>query len=209
MKIDLPEHERALYILKTRGPGSVKELAGEMNVTVEGARFHLLKLEKEGLVESESVVEGRGRPKQIWSLTDKGNNRFPDAHADLTAHLIDMMRKTLGQEAVDRVIEANREDIMQRYAEELKGVESLEERVAGLAEIRSREGYMAEYEQDKEGFLLIENHCPICSAAQTCQGFCRAELQTFRKIIGDGATVERTEHIIEGARRCAYRIRPV
>lgn len=206
MKNELPDSERAVSILKTKGPKSVKELAAEMNITTEGARFHLMKLEKEGLVKSESVAEGRGRPKQIWSLTEKGHDRFPDAHADLTANLINMMRETLGQNAVDDVIRTHEQKTLSRYSQELEDTDTLEERVGKLAEIRSQEGYMAEYEEDEEGFILIENHCPICTAAKACQGFCRAELNIFQEVLGDEVEVERTEHIIKGARRCAYRI---
>src|SRR5260370_300875 len=54
--------------------------------------------------------------------------------------------------------------------------------------------------------LLAENHCPICAAASTCQGLCREELSLFRAVLGDKARVERTDHILAGARRCAYRI---
>lgn len=208
MNSNLPEDQRALSILKTQGPQSVKALSGEMNITVEGARFHLMKLEKEGLVESESVAEGRGRPKQIWSLTQKGHDRFPDAHADLTANLIGVMRQKLGQQALDSVIEANEKKTLSRYREELKEADNLGERVEKLADIRSREGYMAEYEQKDGGYLLVENHCPICTAAKSCQGFCRAELNIFQEVLGDEAKVERVEHIIKGARRCAYRITP-
>ena len=33
---------------------------------------------------------------------------------------------------------------------------------------------MAEVEpQDDGSLLLIENHCPICAAATSCQSFCR------------------------------------
>lgn len=209
MNNKLPDHERAVSILKTEGPKSVKDLADEMGITTEGVRFHLMKLEKKGLVESESEAEGRGRPKQIWSLTEKGHNRFPDAHADLTANLIDMMRKTLGQNAVDDVIETHEKKTLSRYNKELEDADTLEDRVEKLAEIRSREGYMAEYKKDEEEFLLIENHCPICTAAKACQGFCRAEHNIFQEVLGDDVKVERTEHIIKGARRCAYRIIPL
>ena len=37
-------------------------------------------------------------------------------------------------------------------------------------------------------------------------GFCRAELDTFREVLGPDASVEREEHIVQGDRRCAYRI---
>ena len=206
MENRLPDNEKVLRILKTRGPQPVSLLAKEMNVTTEGARFHLLKLEKEGLIQATTEAKGRGRPKHIWSLTEKGHNCFPDAHAELTVRLIAKMRETLGQEAVDRVIEAKQQSGIEVYSMEMKGLTDLESKVAKLAEIRDREGYMAEYEKDEEGYLLIENHCPICTAAKLCQGFCRAELNTFRSVLGDDVKVDRVSHIISGARRCAYRI---
>ena len=65
---------------------------------------------------------------------------------------------------------------------------------------------MAEWRKDGDGFLLLENHCPICTAATACQGFCRSELKIFRDALGADVAVERVEHILAGARRCAYRI---
>ena len=47
------------------------------------------------------------------------------------------------------------------------------------------------------------------AAAAICQGFCRSELDAFRRILGPGCRVERTDHILAGARRCAYRITEV
>jgi predicted ArsR family transcriptional regulator len=58
----------------------------------------------------------------------------------------------------------------------------------------------------KGAFLLTENHCPICAAATQCQGFCTAEIDLFRKVLGPGVQIDREEHIVSGARRCAYRI---
>ena len=61
---------------------------------------------------------------------------------------------------------------------------------------------MASVTQDaRESFLLVENHCPICAAAAACQGLCRSELAIFRAVLGDDVTVERTDHILAGARR--------
>ena len=77
------------------------------------------------------------------------------------------------------------------------------------ARIRREEGYMAEWTRAEDGaLLLVENHCPICAAARTCQGLCRDELSLFREILGDDVEVERTEHLLSGARRCAYRVAP-
>jgi predicted ArsR family transcriptional regulator len=83
----------------------------------------------------------------------------------------------------------------------------IEERVAALAKLRREEGYMADWSAEADGsFRLIENHCPICAAATLCQGFCRDELELFRETLGPDVVVEREEHILADARRCAYRV---
>ena len=56
------------------------------------------------------------------------------------------------------------------------------------------------------GFLFVENHCPVCAAATACQELCRSELMVFRAVLGTDVTVERIDHLLAGARRCAYRI---
>ncbi|MDR6783430.1 putative ArsR family transcriptional regulator [Pedobacter africanus] len=200
---------RFLMLLKTRGPLTATEIAKELNITTEGARLQLLKLTEEGLIQSVNESKGVGRPTQYFSLTELGNKGFPDTHAELTVKLIQLMKETLGEEALQSVISAGEERAKQRYQQQLNQNHSLEERIKTLAEIRSREGYMAEYSKDDKGYLLVENHCPICAAAKICQGFCTSELNTFKFILGNDVSVTRVNHIIAGDRRCAYRIVPV
>lgn len=209
MQIKFPDNERAIWLLKTKGPSTLLSLAEAMNVTTEGARFQLQKLAGEGFVTSASESKGRGRPKQIWSLTALGNARFPDTHADLAVKLIEKTRELLGEAAVDTIIEANRIETQNKYCNAVADTKNLEERIKILAELRDNEGYMANYTKEEDGFMLIENHCPICAAAASCVGFCKAELTTFQSVIGDSANVERTDHILQGARRCAYKITPL
>nr|WKN39702.1 transcriptional regulator [Tunicatimonas sp. TK19036] len=199
--------DQILMLLKTQGPMTAAAVAKELTITSEGARLQLTQLGQEGLVRTHKEVQGVGRPKQFYQLTSAGHARFPDTHADLTLQMITHIRDTLGPTALDRVIEAREAEVQQRYHQEMAGQETLEDRVHKLSEIRSREGYLAEVRQEEDTFLLIENHCPICEAATHCQGFCRSELNTFRQVLGKNVSVERTEHIVKGARRCAYRIK--
>jgi predicted ArsR family transcriptional regulator len=201
-----PAGERLLVLLKTRGPQTAGELGAALGVTAEAARQQLVRLSAEGLVEATARPRGVGRPAQRWALTEKGHARFPDAHAELTVGLLRAVRSELGEEALDRLIAARAAEALAGYSAALTGAKDLGERVARLAEMRSREGYMAECRRDGDGYLLVENHCPICAAATACQGFCRAEREVFEKALGGGVTVERTEHIVGGDRRCAYRV---
>jgi len=61
----------------------------------------------------------------------------------------------------------------------------------------------------EEGYWFIENHCPICAAARRCQNFCRSELQLFQSLFAEQASVTREDYILDGARRCSYRITPL
>src|SRR5438270_2824597 len=201
-----PAADRFLVLLKTRGPQTAADLGTAAGVTGEAARQQLVRLAADGLVVATAEPRGVGRPAQVWGLTEAGNARFPDAHAELTAQLIRSIRTELGEAVLDRLIEARSAESRAAYAAALEGAGDLGERVARLAEARTREGYMAECRAEGGGYVLVENHCPICVAATECQGFCRAELDTFRAVLGRDTSVERTEHIVQGDRRCAYRI---
>lgn len=200
--------ESILLALKQRGPQTAKTLAGQLSMTTMGIRQHLANLRDKGLViEAEETKQGRGRPVKPWRLTAKANQRFPDAHAQMTVDLIASVRDVFGKEAMDKLIDNRTQQTMVHYQQTLDKQSSLGKKVQALAKLRSEEGYMAEaIKEDSKTWLLVENHCPICAAAQTCQGFCRSELETFQHLFKPLAKVERTDHILQGARRCAYSI---
>lgn len=198
--------DRLLMLLKTRGPQTAADLGAVLAITGEAARQQLLKLAGDGLVEATAEVRGVGRPSQVWRLTASGHARFPDTHAELTVQLIHTVKTVLGEEALERLITVREQETRATYTAALEGAVDLQERIARLSAMRNREGYMAEWRVESDGYLLIENHCPICAAATACQGLCRAELDLFREVLGAETTVTRVDHILAGARRCAYRI---
>nr|WP_235508083.1 metalloregulator ArsR/SmtB family transcription factor [Variovorax sp. Root434] len=204
--------DRILSTLKTRGALGIPDIAKVLNVTVEAVRQQMAKLQAEGWVDAESRSSGRGRPTQIWRLTGEGHKRFPDTHAEMTVQMISAVISVFGEKGMDQLIAAREAAMRANYAEAMRGARSLESRLARLAEIRNREGYMAEFRPDEQGpgdgFLFIENHCPICTAARACTGFCRSELQLFNEVLGPDVAVSRVEHVLAGARRCSYRVEP-
>lgn len=204
---DNRSQDRILFQLKTRGPQTAADVGTRLDMTPAGARQHLLKLEAANLVESESHREGRGRPRQYWRLTERGHARFPDRHSELTLDLLRSVRELFGDRGLERLIEYREQVSIADYRKFVGTERSLRKKLNALAQIRSREGYMASVSEDVgESFLFVENHCPICAAAAACQGLCRSELAVFRAVLGTDVTVERIDHILAGARRCAYRI---
>jgi predicted ArsR family transcriptional regulator len=202
--------DHTLFLLKTRGPKTAQQLAGLLDMTSMGARRQLEAALEKGFVGFEDVADKIGRPSRRWHLTEAGHARFPDRHADLTVQLIEQARAVFGQAGLEQLITAREKAIEPHYQMEVDGKTGLAERVAALAHARDAEGYMAEVAaQDDGSVLLIENHCPICAAARQCQNFCRSELEIFQRVLGEGVAVERAEHMLAGARRCVYVIKPV
>jgi predicted ArsR family transcriptional regulator len=199
---------RLLYLLKTRGPLTAQQLAEILELTSMGARRQLESALEEGLVQCEDRAAGIGRPGRWWSLTSSGHARFPDRHGEVVVQLLGHMRTQLGEAGVESLIQAREQKMEQDYRAQISAQTSIAKKLNALAEIRSREGYMAEVQENDDGWQLIEHHCPICSAASQCQAFCRSELQLFRALLPE-VTVERSEHLLTQGARCIYKITPI
>ena len=88
----------------------------------------------------------------------------------------------------------------------LAGKTTLREQVAELTHILDEDGYLASWEEVGEGeFLIVEHNCAIWAVASRYGQACASELAFIQTVLPE-ATVERTQHMIEGARRCAYRV---
>jgi predicted ArsR family transcriptional regulator len=193
-------------ILKSDGPLNSARLARRLDLTAMAVRQHLYALEREKLVTAEERPVPLGRPAKYWRLTREADRLFPDAYAELSVALLGAMGDALGPTGVQRVLDARLARQRAEYAGRIPASASLEAKLRELARIRTEEGYMADVRRDGDGYLFIEKHCPICAAANACQGFCATELDLFRTVLGKGVLVERTEHILAGEMRCVYRV---
>lgn len=194
-------------MLKTEGPMDAFTLAGRLDVTPMAVRQHLYALQSEKLVDHEERPVPLGRPAKYWRLTPDANRLFPDAYAELSVALIGSVEDAFGPAGMTRVLDARLARQKADYSARISRSAPLEKKLQQLARVRTEEGYMAEVTREGRAFVFFENHCPICAAATACQGFCATELDLFRSVLGPGVTVERSEHIVAGARRCAYLIK--
>ncbi len=199
--------DKILFLLKTKGPQQASALARKLGVTPMAVRQHLYQMQQQGQVQYADERRKVGRPARIWQLTQQTSEHFPDSHGELAVGILQAASAAFGPSGISKLMEERTRAQARLYARRITRDMDLAQKVAELATIRREEGYMAEFEQRPDDTLvLIENHCPICAAAQSCQDLCRGELQLFRKLLG-GVDIERTEHIVSGQRRCVYEVR--
>jgi predicted ArsR family transcriptional regulator len=160
--------------LKRDGPQDAGTLAAGLGVSAMAVRQHLYALADEKLVAFHEEARPVGRPAKLWRLTEAADRFFPDGHADLTLGLLDAMREAFGEDGMEKLLAARTAEQVAAYRKRVKPAGTLKARLEALAQIRTEEGYMAAVvrDGDGDGYLLVENHCPICAAAKACQGLC-------------------------------------
>jgi predicted ArsR family transcriptional regulator len=198
-----------LQILKQEGPKDAVALGAQLGVSPMAVRLHLYALRRDHVVTYEQEARPVGRPAKMWRLTPAATGLFPDGHAALALDLLRATAQSLGAEGLRAVIAQCARRQIEAYRRRVPRTGSLRRRLKALVSLRNEDGYMAEIQPQRGGsFLLIQNHCPICAAATGCTNLCGRELEVFEGILGRTGRVERLEHIMAGARRCVYRIRP-
>lgn len=199
---------RIIERLKRADTATAPELAAEFGLTDTAIRQHLEALEIAELVERVvAPSSGRGRPPVHWRLAPAASSLFADRHSDLTVELIASIRSALGEDALQAVVRTRAERQLANYRKVLDGESTVSGKVHRIAELRNAEGYLAEaIDGDGGEVTLVEHHCPIRGAADSCSGLCSAELELFQKAVGPEATVAREQHVLDGGQRCAYRI---
>lgn len=196
-----------VQLLKTEGALDSASLGRRLKLTPMAVRQHLYALQNEKLVAAEERPVPRGRPAKFWTLTSEATRLFPDAYAELNVALLSAVEDTFGAAGMQRLLDTRLTRQRTDYAARIPASLTLEKKLRRLAQLRTDEGYMADVRREGKGvYVLVENHCPICAAATACQGLCASELDLFRSVLGPGVDVERTEHIVGGDRRCAYRV---
>ena len=87
-----PAADRFLVLLKMRGPQTAADLGKATGRDGGGGPATTRPACGRGADCVHNGAAGVGRPAQVWGLTEAGNARFPDSHAELTAQLIRSIR---------------------------------------------------------------------------------------------------------------------
>src|SRR5688500_1565333 len=90
---------RGQVVTLLRGGGrTVDELAGELDLTDNAIRAHLIGLERDGLVRQGEPRRGVGKPAHTFELTEEAERLFPRAYGVLLNQLLSVLTEQLPQE---------------------------------------------------------------------------------------------------------------
>lgn len=206
----LPTGRRAvLHAVRRIGDATAVEVAEALDMTVSGAWQHLTALTSQGLVQATDLPRPdgqRGRPQLSYSVTELADAVFPKAYGALTNELLGYLDDE-DDRTIDRLFARRRDTRIANAEQRLAPKRSLQAKVTELARILDEDGYIATAEAiGRDGFLIVEHNCAIATVARRYGQACTSEIEFIRAVL-PGATVERTQHMIAGDRKCAYEIR--
>ena len=205
----LPDGRRAVvYALRRRGQATADDIARQLDMTVSGARQHLTALVDDGLAEATELPRPpgqRGRAQLAYMVTERADMLFPKAYGELTNELLGYASET-DAGLIDTLFQRRRDERIRNATARLATKRGLKAKVAELTRILDDDGYLATCEDAGGGvFRIVEHNCAIWAVAQRYGQACTSELEFIRTVL-DGADVERVQHMVAGARRCAYEI---
>jgi predicted ArsR family transcriptional regulator len=191
-------------LLKVNGAMSVERLAEKLEVSKVCVRRHLNLLESDGLVAFEEERHDRGRPRFIYSLTEKAARLFPQTYDEFAKEALTAVRRDFGDDGLRRVLRSRADELIAQFEAKLGG-RSFDERVKSLTREIDAKGYLADARRMRDGsYRLRQRNCPIENVAVDYPQVCEEELRVYREVLGCEVVCEC--RIADGARKCEFRV---
>ena len=205
-KMTTNTRNRVLRTLLINQRRTVNELAEAVEINPISVRHHVNKLEAEGLIQSEEERHGVGRPRLIYTLTNKGMEQFPQRYLQLTLRLLQQMKENLSEKALEEIFQELAQGITGELTRNVNLDDlSLKERLELLEEVLTSEGFMVNIVEEDDNFYLVEASCPYHHVGEDHPEICVVDQELIAHFIS--AQPERIECILDGDNQCKYQIK--
>jgi DeoR family transcriptional regulator, suf operon transcriptional repressor len=181
--------QHILEILREQGEATVDELVAELEkriqhgITAVTVRHHLDVLRSERMVTEPAIRRRRtpGRPRYVYTLTDKAHEQFPNDYQTLVKNLIGQMKATLPPPSVNVIMEGAADQmIVQANVPET----TIERRLDYVVEYLNQHGYEASWQPCPDGFILSTRNCPYHQVAIEHGELCVMDMRLISGLVG-------------------------
>lgn len=196
--------EKVLYALLNHPQSTIREIADEVRINNISVRHHLASLQAEDLVQCVEERHGVGRPHLIYSLTDKGSEKFPTNYMRLTIRMLDQLKNTLPLASVEQLFNAIALEMSTDYQEQAKDL-SLEGKLNLITRMLQEEGFTVNWEKAEEGYIIHEHSCPYYHVGQDHPEVCNVDQTMISSILS--VPVEQVSCVLGGGDQCTYLVK--
>ena len=168
--------------LLLEGSKTAGEIADQLKIQKSAIRTHLGSLQAEQSVRSYFKIEGLGRPRKVYELTESGRELFPRKYDLILSLILQKIESTEGHEYLKKIIESITDSMANDIHDKIKkSSSSLEESLSILNSVSNEMGFMSSFykEADNNGsstYSIISRNCIVHKIAikhqdVICHGF--------------------------------------
>lgn len=194
-----------LDVLRRDGPMRVNGLQDSLQVTANAVRTRLTRLMDMGLVERQTVSEGRGRPSHTYRLSEAGQRSTGSNFADLAVALWDEVRSIKDPDIRRGLLQRLTKRLAQGYSQNISG-ETATERMQSVVELLGKRDVPFEVGRSEQTELpvLTALGCPYNELAEQDRSICSFEKMLFSEMIGQGLTLSQCR--LDGESCCTFEL---
>jgi DeoR family transcriptional regulator, suf operon transcriptional repressor len=176
---DAPENTKmAILNLLLEGSKTAGEIAEKLKIQKSAIRAHLESLRAEQAIRSYFKVEGPGRPRKIYELTESGRELFPKKYDLLLSLLLQSIETEEGHNYTKKLTRSVADKIAHEIQDKIKNSSAdFEESVRILNSSSNEMGFMSSfYKEDDSTYSIMSRNCIVHKVAFSnqdaiCHGF--------------------------------------
>ena len=195
--------ERVLQTLLTNPNSTISALAEAVGINAVSVRHHLTSLQADNLVQSQEERHGVGRPRLVYSLTEKGAELFPTRYLKLINQLLVQLKNSMPKEELEKLLVQIAVDLSAEFAKKIKHF-PMEKKLDAIRVFLAQEGYVIEWKKQNDQYVITEITCPFYHISQKHPEVCTIDHAIFSSLLS--LPVERVKCILTGDNHCSYLI---
>jgi predicted ArsR family transcriptional regulator len=192
------------HLLRNKPGSTVDELTEALGVTRTAVRQHLASLMQLGFVAPGGIRPSRGRPNQLFVLTEAGKEEFPRHYAWFAELLVEAIADEHGTAGLRTRLGRIASGVVAQLVHRAPRPEDHRQRVGRLAELMDELGYDASAATDSDGAPAIEaDNCVFHDLARKNPEVCQFDLSLLSGYTG--SKVELHDCMARGGHVCRFR----
>jgi DeoR family suf operon transcriptional repressor len=175
---------RIMELLR-RGPMTVDELAGALQLTRTAVQAQLATLQHDELVEQRGARRGASKPARTYGVTQQAELLFSRAYIPILTQLLHVLAGRMSASEFDAVM---REVGRAAMADRSSARGTLRDRVAHTSSLLNELGGLSEVEEEDGLYVIRSYGCPLAAATAVYPEVCNAMESLLSEFAGTRVT---------------------
>jgi len=195
--------------IQRQGRMTVGELVEALGVTTTAVRQQVDRLGGDGVLAVSKRGGRRGRPCDVFALTEHGRTLFKHKYDEMLGHILRELTEQQGRHEVGKLLRDVGVRMADSYADRL-GAGAPKERMQVLVELLVEQGIAAEVDEnrgDENGKVAVlrQFSCPYYEVAKRERAVCGVDEQMLSRLLGPG--LRRTRCLADGDTCCEFELK--